>query len=89
MQNEVGVTNWRNADLQYRNIGRGVVIGGFIAVGDYDGYLHFINLSDGKITNRIQLSDSQILDNIISLNDNKLIVMDADGYIYCLEINLL
>jgi len=89
LQNEAGVINWRNADLQYRNIGRGVVIGEFIAVGDYDGYLHFINPSDGKITNRIQLSDSQILDNMISLNDNKLIVMDADGYIYCLEINLL
>ena len=89
LKNDAGKTNWRNADLQYRNIGRGVIVGDFIATGDFDGYIHFVSLSDGKITNRIQLSDSQILDNIISLNDNKLIVMDADGYIYCLEINLL
>jgi outer membrane protein assembly factor BamB len=89
LQNEAGQTNWRNADLQYRNIGRGVVVDRFIATGDYDGYLHFVSLSDGKIANRIQLSDSQILDNIISLNNNKIIVMDANGNIYCLDINIL
>ena len=89
LQNYAGETNWRNADLQYRNIGRGVIIGDHIATGDFDGYLHFINLSDGKITNRIKLSDSQILDNIISVDDSKLIVMDAKGKIYSLEINSL
>jgi len=89
LQNEAGKTNWRNADLQYRNIGRGIIAADLIAVGDFDGYLHFIDPSDGKIINRIQLSDSQILDNIINVSDSKLIVRDADGNIHCLEVNSL
>jgi len=88
LQNEAGKINWRNADLQFRNIGRGIIAAELIVVGDFDGYLHFIDPSDGKIINRIQLSDSQILDNIISVSDSKLIVMDADGNIHCLEVNL-
>ena len=89
LQNEAGKTNWRNADLQYRNIGRGVIIDDSIILGDFEGYLHFVNLSDGKITNRIKLSDTQILDNIISISDNELIIMDANSNIYSLEVNLL
>ena len=87
LDNEAGKTNWRNIDLQYRNIGRGVIIGDSFAVGDFAGYLHFINLIDGKLTNRIRLSDSQITNNIIAINEHKLIVMDLNGNIYCLEIN--
>ena len=89
LQNEVGKINWRSADLQYRNIGRATIAADLIVVGDFNGYLHFIDPFDGKITNRIKLSDSQILDNIISVNDSKLIVMDEDGNIRCLEINSL
>jgi len=89
LQNEDGKTNWRNGDLQYRNIGKGIIVEDFIATGGFDGYLHFVSLSDGKITNRIKLSDTQILDNIISVSDSKIIIMDANGSIYSLEINTL
>jgi len=89
LQNDTGKTKWRNGDLQYRNIGLGAIAADLIAVGDFAGYLHFIDTSDGKITNRIKLSDSQILDNTISVSDSKLIVMDANGNIYCLELGLL
>ena len=89
LKNESGKLNWINANLKYRNIGRGIIVGDLFAAGDFDGYLHFIDLSDGKITNRIKLSDSKILDNIISLSDSKLIVMDIKGNIFSLEMNLL
>ena len=87
LENEAGKTNWRNIDLQYRNIGRGVIIGDSLAVGDFAGYLHFIDLKNGKLTNRIRLSDSQIANNIIAINEHKLIAMDVNGNVYCLEIS--
>jgi outer membrane protein assembly factor BamB len=87
LNNEVGKSNWRNADLQYRNIGKGIIIEDLLSVGDFDGYLHLIDLFNGKISSRIKLSGSQILDNMISLGDNKLIAMDVDGNIFCIEIN--
>ena len=34
-----GKTNWRNADLQYRRITNPIIVGDYIAVGDFDGYL--------------------------------------------------
>jgi len=82
-----GKTNWRNADLQYRNIGKGAIAGDYLIVGDFIGYLHFIDLKSGKITNRIRMSDSQIVNNILVLNDRKIIAMDINGNVHCLTIN--
>lgn len=87
LNNDAGGTYWRNEDLSYRNIGKGNIIGDLFAVGDFDGYLHFIDLYNGKMVSRIKLSGSKILDNITYLSDSKLIAMDVNGSIFCLEIN--
>ena len=44
-----GETNWRNADLQYRRISNPVMVGDFISVGDFDGYIHLLNIETGEV----------------------------------------
>jgi outer membrane protein assembly factor BamB len=87
LNNEAGKTNWKNEDLKYRNIGRGAIVGNYLVVGDFEGFLHFFNLNDGKLSNRIKMSGSQIIDNIIVVNENKLIATDVTGNIFLVSIN--
>ena len=72
------MTNWRNADLQYRRITNPIIIGNHIAVGDFDGYVHLLNLETGVVEGRAQItSDVPIGKNIHSVRDNKILGIDG------------
>jgi len=81
-----GEIEWRQAALKHRRIRVGTLINDYIAFGDYDGYVHFLNVDDGSIIGRIKLEDSQILNNIIKIDDAVIVMMTADGDLICLEV---
>jgi outer membrane protein assembly factor BamB len=47
-----GAESWKNNQLLRRGLTRPVIYGSFVAVGDDDGYLHWINISDGQFAAR-------------------------------------
>ena len=47
-----GAEFWKQDQLQYRGLTRPVFYGSFIAVGDAEGYLHWINIEDGQFAAR-------------------------------------
>jgi len=47
-----GAETWKNDQLANRGLTRPVFFGGFVVVGDQDGYLHWINVSDGHFAAR-------------------------------------
>ena len=47
-----GSTLWKQDWLTNRAITRPAFIGNFVVVGDFEGYLHWINISDGKFAAR-------------------------------------
>ena len=81
-----GEIEWRQAALKHRRIRVGTLINDYIAFGDYDGYVHFLSVDDGSIIGRIKLEDSQILNNIIKIDDAVIVMMTADGDLICLEV---
>jgi len=83
---DVGEIEWRQAGLQYRRIGLGTIIKDYVAFGDYDGYVHFLSIEDGSIVGRIKLEDSQILNNIIKIDQSVIVMMTGDGDLICLEV---
>jgi outer membrane protein assembly factor BamB len=83
---DVGEIEWRQSALKHRRIRVGTIIKDYIAFGDYDGYVHFLRIDDGSIVGRIKLEDSQILNNIIKIDDSVIVVMTADGDLICLEV---
>ena len=83
---DVGEIEWRQAGLQYRRIGVGTIIKDYVAFGDYDGYVHFLSIEDGSIVGRIKLEDSQILNNIIKIDQSVIVMMTGDGDLICLEV---
>ncbi len=47
-----GAESWKNNQLLRRDLTRPVIYGSFVVVGDGDGYLHWINISDGRFAAR-------------------------------------
>ena len=47
-----GAESWKHDQLQNRGLTRPVFYGSFIVVGDMDGYLHWINISNGQFAAR-------------------------------------
>ena len=81
-----GEVKWRQSALKYRKVRTGTLIKDYIVFGDYDGYIHFLSINDGSIYERIKLDDSQILNNIIQIDDSLLLLMTAVGDIICMKV---
>jgi len=82
-----GKTNWRNADLQYRRITNPIITGEYIAIGDFDGYIHLLNSETGAVEGRAQItSDVPIGKNIYSIGDNKILGIDLDGNVFYIQV---
>ena len=56
-----GSTLWRQNKLLRRRLTAPEVYENYIVVGDYDGYLHWLNREDGKIVARKKMNSSDIL----------------------------
>lgn len=50
---ESGASAWKNEKLAYRRLSAPVSYGRFVAVGDLEGYVHFLSREDGTVLGRI------------------------------------
>jgi len=84
-----GKLNWRLTDLQHRRITNGSLIKDFLVVGDFDGYIHFIDIEQGTLKGRSQMPGGvQILNNISTVNDTYMVGMDKEGNIFYFKIKV-
>lgn len=80
-----GSTLWKNEQLFMRDTATPYVLGDFVVVGDYEGYLHGMNREDGSFAARIKLDGSAIHAAPVGL-DNGLLVQTRDGGLYSLSV---
>lgn len=57
---EGGASVWKNEKLAYRRLSAPISYGRFVAVGDLEGYVHFLSREDGTILGRIATDGSAI-----------------------------
>jgi outer membrane protein assembly factor BamB len=81
-----GKTFWRQAGLKNRQLTGPLAMGSLIAVGDVEGYVHFLSREDGPFSARVKTGDSQILPQMALINSNTLLAQSRDGGIYALQI---
>ncbi len=55
-----GATLWRQDKLLYRELTAPQVMGDYIVVGDFKGYLHWLSKDDGKIVGRDDVASDRI-----------------------------
>lgn len=56
-----GSAVWRNKDLQYRGLTGPLCFQDYIVTGDFEGYLHWIDASTGKLVGRTRIDKERIL----------------------------
>ena len=83
-----GKSNWRNPALKGRMLTTGIIIDDFFIVGDFEGYLHIIDINSGDIVGRTALrSKDKILNNMIKSLDGSFFAMNANGSIYKFKLS--
>ena len=50
-----GAESWKNDQLYHRGLTRPAIYGPFVVVGDAEGYLHWINISDGRFAAQVKV----------------------------------
>jgi outer membrane protein assembly factor BamB len=55
-----GAGVWKQTSLKYRHLSPPAVIGDLVAVGDFEGYIHWLSRSDGRIVARTKAAGGRI-----------------------------
>ena len=76
---------WQNEELQYRDLTAPKTISNYVAVADFEGYLHLISQIDGRIVGRTRLDNDGVRSNLIE-EDGSLIVYGNGGSLVSLTI---
>ncbi len=65
-----GLENWSNTELANRDLTSAAVFKDYIVVGDFEGYLHFIDKSNGNIVGRVEVDSSGLFSQPLVVGDN-------------------
>jgi len=81
-----GKTFWRQGTLKNRHLTAPVPMGAWVAVGDIEGYVHFLSREDGAFSARVKTDTSEILPQMALINSNTLLAQSRDGGVYAIQI---
>jgi len=90
-----GATLWKQEKLAYRKLTRPTLIGDYLAVGDFEGYVHIMSRYDGHFIARFQLGQfddlgwelgTGIIVPPIVKGENRLAVISRGGILYVLAL---
>ena len=72
-----GTELWRQEGLRLRRLSAPAVIGSHVVVGDFEGYLHWLDVTDGRFAARVRAGDR--LSNPPLVVGGTVIVQDDQG----------
>ena len=81
-----GKTFWRQAQLKNRNLTAPIAVSDLVAVGDLEGYIHFLNREDGAQAVRISTDKSQVMPRLIKLSEDSFLAQTKDGGLYAIQV---
>lgn len=82
-----GASYWKQTDLHQRRLSVPVVYDDYVVVGDFEGYLHWLSIADGRLLGRIEITDEPIVTQPIVI-DNVLYVYASDGTLAAVKVLL-
>lgn len=81
-----GAAAWRNEDLKYRRLSPAQAFGGYVVVGDFQGYLHWLDARDGRLVARSRAGRDPIRARPV-IGDNLLYVYNQNGRLSAIRID--
>jgi outer membrane protein assembly factor BamB len=82
---ETGAAAWRNEDLKYRRLSPVQVFDGHVVVGDLEGYLHWLDVRDGRLVARNRVGSKPIRA-LPAAGDGLLYVLNQTGRLAAIRI---
>jgi outer membrane protein assembly factor BamB len=76
---------WSQPALAYRGLSRPTPVSSYLAVGDQEGYVHFLSQVDGEFVGRVEADDDGVRADMVS-EDNRLYVYGNSGDLIAYEI---
>ncbi len=81
-----GASIWKQDVLAYRRLGTPAVVGKFVVVGDFEGYVHFFDREDGALVGRLSTDGGPITAAPVSVGDDQLLVQTREGSLYAISV---
>lgn len=85
LEKTTGASIWKQERLAGRGVTGPAALGDFVVVGDYQGYVHFLDRSDGAFAARVATDGSAILEAPVRAADGVL-VQTRNGAVYAIGI---
>lgn len=79
-----GIERWSNATLQNRGVTGPAVVDKYVVIGDFEGYLHWVDQDTGEIVSRHHVDGSGIY-STPTVIDNILYAQSRDGDLQAIE----
>lgn len=76
---------WENEDLQYRSVTAPTAVTNYVAVADFEGYLHLISQIDGRIVGRTRVDNDGVRAKLLA-DDGRLFAFGNSGSLVALEL---
>lgn len=77
---------WKQDGLEWRWLGTPAVQGDHVVVGDREGYVHWLKLSDGSFAARTRMTHEAIRSQPLVLGDGRVVIEDVRGNISCWQV---
>ncbi|WP_426414647.1 outer membrane protein assembly factor BamB [Aestuariirhabdus sp. LZHN29] len=58
---------WQQKELEHRELGTPVVVSSYVAVADYQGYVHFVSQTDGSFVARTRIDSDGVRGRMVAL----------------------
>ncbi len=84
---ETGRTFWRQGDLLNRRLTTPLVMNGVVAVGDLEGYMHFIDQESGQFVARARTGDKAVMSVVAGETPSQLIAATRNGGLYAMTVS--
>ena len=84
LRNGQGV-RWQNIDLGFRDLSRPTPVSSYVAVVDFEGYLHLLSQVDGEIVGRTKVDSSGARADMLT-RGNRLFVFTNDGALRAYDV---
>lgn len=84
LSRRTGAEVWRQEKLARRGLSAPALIGGVLAVADFEGYVHFLDRATGEFVARVKTSGERVSNPLVTA-DNLLLVINDEGRVTALR----
>lgn len=86
LEKATGGSLWKQDRLTGRTVSAPGVLGRYVVVGDFQGYLHFLSRDDGSFAARLPTDGSPIIAPPVAVDLSTLIVQTRNGGVYAVTL---